>query len=78
MNVPYSLADQHRREVAEHLAAHPGASVSDISASLCLPRWNVERALAALRGEALPAPVRKAHTPADRKRAGFREKAGVA
>lgn len=75
---PEALAEQHRREVAEHLTRHPGATVEELSAALTLPVWNITRAIAAIRGEALPAAPRKAHTAADRKRAGFREKAGAA
>lgn len=59
---PGAIEDLHRCEVAEYVATHPDASAREIGEALCLPTWNVRRALAHLRGE--PSPWRKAPIPA--------------
>ena len=45
---PGVIAARHREEVAAYLRRHPEATAEDVSAALILPRWNVERCLAAL------------------------------
>lgn len=45
---PQVIAARHREEVAAYLRRHPEATAEDVSAALILPRWNVERCLAAL------------------------------
>lgn len=48
---PAALAARHAAEVAEYLRDHPAATVDEVGAALTLPRWNVERALAAIQSK---------------------------
>lgn len=51
---PEAIAARHRCEVRAYLRQNPRATVGEVSAALALPIWNIERALAEMRGEPVP------------------------
>lgn len=68
---PAALAEQHRREVAEYLERRPGAGTDEVAEALVLPRWNVERARAALAGAPEPVVARRSYRTANRTAGGW-------
>lgn len=62
---PDAIRAAQRGDVAEHLAAHPGATEQELSESLVLPLWSVRCRLAELRGA--PVPWVRKEKPADAK-----------
>lgn len=80
---PEAIREAQRRDVAAHLEAHPGATAAEIAEAVVLPLWNVERAVAELRGVPAPEPVarqtwRTAGRTKDGRRAVVRRKAVAA
>lgn len=51
---PAAIVATHRELVRAHLAAHPDATVAEMSDAMDLNAWCVVRALAVLRGEPEP------------------------
>jgi hypothetical protein len=70
---PEAIAETHRGLVAGYLERHATATAEEISAAVILPKWNVERIIAALKNE-IPQPqvaAQRKHDPVKERRNGY-------